>query len=337
MNEKLLKYHYVILGSDWDVYKIAYSSLSTKTDAEYFSNPNQKLNKFLAKIYKFHSSRRINNLFYLPGKSLWNRWLFHFNEYGSKPFCFVIFGRWHDMGDEIGLEAFLRNNYPNCKIVWFVQDLFSLQRSYFRRLPFDPQKEKNKYDLIVSYDRGDCRQYDFEYHPTVFTTVPIDSSSIGEKCDIYFLGKAKNRLTLILKYYTLLSDLGFNCSFYLIGVPESEREIKSGLHYISEPFTYMENLKHVQSCNCVLEIMQDNAVGCTFRTWESLGYKKKLITNNLGIRNEPFFDPNTIYVLDDNFNPDDLSRFIKQEGITYKDNSFMEPMNLLYFIDKKLV
>ena len=82
--------------------------------------------------------------------------------------------------------------------------------------------------------------------------------------------------------------------------------------------------------------MQDNAVGCTFRTWESLGYKKKLITNNLGIRKELFFDPNTIYVLDENFKPSDLSSFIKREIITYRDNSFMEPINLLLFIDKKL-
>jgi hypothetical protein len=47
----------------------------------------------------------------------------------------------------------------------------------------------------------------------------------------------------------------------------------------------------------LVDVQQKNQDGLTFRIFEALGYKKKLITNNQDIVTYDFYNPNNIFVI----------------------------------------
>lgn len=60
--------------------------------------------------------------------------------------------------------------------------------------------------------------------------------------------------------------------------------------------SYEETLQEVQYANCILEIVQEGQYGISWRTVEAFTYNKKLLTNNEGIKNNPFYNSEYIHV-----------------------------------------
>lgn len=50
----------------------------------------------------------------------------------------------------------------------------------------------------------------------------------------------------------------------------------------------------------MIDIQRDDQIGLSFRVFEALGYRKKLITTNIDIVNYDFYNPQNILVLDPN-------------------------------------
>jgi len=129
----------------------------------------------------------------------------------------------------------------------------------------------------------------------ILTIKSINDENIPQS-DVYFVGSAKDRLELIFDVFHQLKQEGITCDFYLSGVPSSKKIKDAGIHYIHK-MSYIENLKHVVRTKCILEIVQGNAKSSTLRTWEAIMYDKKLLTNNLTIANDYYYDENYISLL----------------------------------------
>lgn len=56
----------------------------------------------------------------------------------------------------------------------------------------------------------------------------------------------------------------------------------------------------IQENSVLLELKRSDNNGCTFRSIDCIGMKKKLITNNKDIVNEDFYSPNNILIIDEN-------------------------------------
>jgi hypothetical protein len=63
----------------------------------------------------------------------------------------------------------------------------------------------------------------------------------------------------------------------------------------------------------VLDIPISNQAGISIRTIETIGAKKKLITTNKNVHFEQFFSPESILIIDENIDEQDLVGFIKKE------------------------
>lgn len=57
-------------------------------------------------------------------------------------------------------------------------------------------------------------------------------------------------------------------------------------------------LGKMKDSTIMIDIQRPEQVGLTFRVFESLGYRKKLITTNKDVVNYDFYNPNNILVLD---------------------------------------
>ena len=54
-------------------------------------------------------------------------------------------------------------------------------------------------------------------------------------------------------------------------------------------------IDHVRKCAAVLDLVKEGQVGITVRTLEDVFYKKKVITNNIAVRNTDLYRFGNIY------------------------------------------
>ena len=92
---------------------------------------------------------------------------------------------------------------------------------------------------------------------------------------------------MLMKTKTVLF-MGITLFLLMVGVG-CEKEEKLSLNEINQLNIKSETL---------LDINREFQSGLSFRIFECLGYKKKLITTNQDVINYDFYNPNNIYILD---------------------------------------
>ena len=325
------KSNFVILGSDWDLYKYSYADVMNLPNVIY-TTPKNIFGK-LYLLFKIHFSIKINSICRLPFKHQWRKLFNGFEFNNAKPICFLFFANWNQLDDELLLVNYFKEKYKGCKCVLFFQDIFSTQKKLYSRQPYDVDELKRKYDIIISYDRVDSVKYGFLYHPTVLSYTQIDCNDIIP-CDVFFIGKAKDRLKVVTDVFKKLKDLGCVCRFILLDVPEDQQVYKDEIIYTNEFITYYENLKYMCASKCLLEVLQTGAVGFSFRTLEAVLYGKKILSNNKTMSDLPFYTSNNVFLFDtiDDITSDMVKLIKDGNRVCYDFKERYSPKSLLTFI-----
>ncbi len=322
-----MKYNYVFFCADVDYHRISNLDLEGHSDIRTLYSYIDTKNPLLIGMYRLHTSPKTNKYFKLPWQSIWNGMAFRGQFPENKPICFVFNAR--SVWLLNGVDKYLRKKYPGCRIVAHFTDL--VRYAY----PKEVEKLVEKLDLCLSFDHADAEKYGMGYYPLVYSPYDVpDDPEIAES-DVYFVGKAKDRLPQILTAYEKLRDAGLKCEFYITGVAPENQKYADEIHYCGQ-MSYVENLKHVKKSKCLLEIMQGGGHGYTLRVCEAIMYDKKLITDNPEIAGAPFFAPERISVFRD-VNDIDPS-FVTAEPLVaefgWKDR--LSPLRLLEYIDERI-
>lgn len=280
----MFRYNYVVFGNDGSLMRAAYNDCKKNNQTRYIETLD--INSAFAKIlFKYHTSPRINKLFRMPFRGMWNKFSFRNSFKNDLPICFIFFGNDTRRIDN-GLIEYLRNHYKGCKIVSFCQDLIRTYGDEF-------EKNKAKFDYVFSFDHGDVQKYALRYQPLVYSKIALEMPDETYKSDVYFLGKAKDRLEQIIGIYEYLSNLGLNCKFFVTGVKKEDQKYADKIQYC-DGMTYLENIKYVMATKCMVEIMQGGGLGYTIRYAEALTYGKKIITDNAKVVEAPFYNDSFI-------------------------------------------
>lgn len=155
--------------------------------------------------------------------------------------------------------------------------------------------EKKYFDKILSYDKLDCKKYNLIHLSNFYQK---SSSNLEIKQDVYSLMIEDGKRRIILeKIANILKSINKSYSFSLY----TKKNIKSDLINItSEKIPVVEMIRRMEESRVIVEILRGANKGCTFRTIDCIGLKKKLITNNLNIIDEDFYNPNNILVIAEN-------------------------------------
>lgn len=312
-----------------DYMDIMFEDLKNLQNVRYISDPMEYYNysKDIKILHKLHHDGRLNHFFSLPFKSIWSKYYFHNDFKDERPICFIFLMRWLIKGRGFFLE-YLKHKYPNCKMIVYFEDLVNTK-------PIDLQLINKYIDFAISYDENEAQKYGFLYYPTPYSKKAINTQN-NISYDLYFCGGAKNRYSTIVDTYKYITSFNIKSSFEVFRLPKKETKYK-GINYISQMIPYEDYLKKVMIANCILEIMQTNALGYTLRTWDAIAYNKKLLTNNPQILTAPFYKKeqfcyfSKVEDIDTNFIKEPLPNDFHNEYI-----SKLSPINLLQFIENKL-
>lgn len=328
-----IKHKFVVLGNGNDWCEISYADIK--------KNPNAKLmnrrlpcpyDKFLSRIAKLHYSQTLSHYFDLPWKEKWF-------SYFAKCMCLnenerlviIVFDK-HLFANDINFLSFLKRHFKNVKLVYVFTNIFLKSGAFANNFL---NEIKKYYDLVYTYDFGDADKYDFQYFPNVYSAMRNPSIISTRKC--FFVGKAKDRLNMLLSVYERMKSTGIDCDFHIVGVPLEKQQYKESIVY-NKVLPYKQVVEKVQESCCLLDITQGESEGFTLRVNEAVYYDKLLITNNKSVKKAPFYNPDYIKIIS---SPEDIDQtvFEKWKSVNYslEDKKYFAVESFLLKIENDLM
>ena len=152
----------------------------------------------------------------------------------------------------------------------------------------------NYFDTVYSYDKQDVAKYGFKK-----LTNYIFTENRSKDYDYLFFNISTNdhRFPLIenLAGYLKRHDWSYTIKVYN-GTPFETEHVEP----ITTQLSISEVEKLILNSKIIVEIQRNDQIGLSFRIFEALGYRKKLITTNKDVVNYDFYNPQNILVIDEN-------------------------------------
>lgn len=183
----------------------------------------------------------------------------------------------------MNLIKYINHLNPNLRVIawyWNIVDEYTL-----------PQNVKGTCEFW-SFDPDDCHKYNMKFNHQYYFKSLIKEQRPAEY-DVFFCGSDVGRGKKLVELYNELKKQNVHAVFKIVK-PKSELIPKE---LVSAPIPYDELQKCNMSSKALLEIIRSGQVGATIRLMESLFLKKKFITDNQSVVDEPFYNERNIFVL----------------------------------------
>lgn len=251
--------------------------------------------------------RRVSRKTNIPDKSFWySNQLKHLHKFET-----IIV---HISMETLEPVFYLRKLYPDKRIIaWYCNVVFNTTNPNLIR------------DIaeVWSFDQEDCKKHNMKFNHQYYFKTYIPDIMPKPEYDVYFCGVEWGRLDKILNIYDTLNEQGISNKFRIVGesIKSTTSQGRWGtrpipLDLYSENFISYDQMKtEAYKAKAILEINKTDQTGSTLRQMEAMFFQKKLITDNKNIVNEPYYDPNNIFILGyDNISklPDFINSSINQ-------------------------
>ncbi|ATD08976.1 hypothetical protein PPIS_a4335 [Pseudoalteromonas piscicida] len=179
-------------------------------------------------------------------------------------------------------------------------------------------------DKVWSFDPKDCESYGYHYKPLFYSENFITSQK--HQYDLSFIGTLHGDRYLVVNkvlenLYGLKTYKFFYCPSKLMFLFHKYISRKWWSVRFSdvdfEPLKPAEVNSVLASSFAILDVHSPNQSGLTMRTIETLGNGKKMLTTNLNIKEEHFYDETYVKCFDrsnlDQLTPEELEKFVKSK------------------------
>ena len=207
----------------------------------------------------------------------------------------------------------LKKKYQNLKIAYVFTNV--VDKSFPKNTHRIVSLIKDTFDYVFAFDKRDVTKYGLDFSYLVFEPEQIQKKE--EENDVFLVAKAKDRLTEILNIYNKCINDKLKIEFYVNALSQKDYAFveKFNIHP-NQVLSYEEVISQVLKTKCIVDIMQKNSQGVTLNVVEGIIFNKKIISNNVNLINEPFYDPSRIYIIGDR--KDSIKSFLETPIKDYK-------------------
>lgn len=231
---------------------------------------------------------------------------------------FLIYGNW----------KYKINNYdliilPSRKSSKYAVDI--IKKKYHKRVvvwywnivtknELSPSYCKRKGCETWSFDKEDCKKYGMMFGDTYYFDdfyVNSDSKKTDDKYSMFYVGinrPGRNKILNDLK--NVLNNNNLKYKFVLTSYPNDSKKLKKQFDI---RLKYSEVVYYINNSSSVLDLNRNNQSGLTLRPLEALFYGKKLITNNVFIKDYMIYNNKNIYIIGEE--EQDLITFLKKDFV----------------------
>lgn len=219
----------------------------------------------------------------------------------------------------------MKEIYPTARFVLYLWDSINNVPLIERKFQF--------FDVLYSFDPKDCESHkNLRYRPLFFLDYynGLCAEKPSEK-KCFFLGTLNGDRPHVLWSLHLALHDGYFLDYWLFIRSALELFMRKlfdrSLRYldsdrlIGTAMTPAIIAERVSAAAAVVDIEHPNQTGLTMRTFEVLASGRKLITTNRHVKNESFFDPSRVLVID-RFSPIVPISFLESEFIPLPEEFF---------------
>ncbi|RZJ29016.1 MAG: hypothetical protein EOO48_08525 [Flavobacterium sp.] len=160
-----------------------------------------------------------------------------------------------------------------------------------------PRKDKviHFFDKVFSYEKKDVKDFNLQFLTNfIYREKPQTSTA---EYDAFTVMSSDYRVAALKKLAAFFETRGVKAKLIVSG--KNRGDASSSIEYIDRRMSLEEASDEVQKSRILVDIHKYGVQnGLTFRVFEAMGFRKKLITTNADIVNYDFYDPNNICVID---------------------------------------
>lgn len=169
---------------------------------------------------------------------------------------------------------------------------------------FDYTNMIKYFDKVFSFDYNDCKNNKLVNYLPLFYTDDYASISLDSqkhlKPQAFFLGvKHSNRPVILTEIADTFEALNFNYKFYLyVGFRGKIKSLFKKYKYISlaRPKKIAEFREEYSKSSVIIDVSSPTQSGLPIRIIEAVGANKKIITTNINIKNEAFYNSSNVFI-----------------------------------------
>ena len=199
------------------------------------------------------------------------------------------------------IKAFAKLKFSGRKILFFRNQVTK------RNLKWDFDTLKKLGIEIWSYNLGDCKRYGFKYNNETLSYKRL--CGVAEKdeetYDLVFIGDNKNREGTLIELDNYCKNNNLNNYFYVMNAPNLKNNQCKNNAYMD----YRDYVKIIHKTKAILDLVEKDNYGLTFRPIEALFLNKKLITNYFELQELDYQQSNVLYLDEQS----DIKVFLQRE------------------------
>ena len=156
------------------------------------------------------------------------------------------------------------------------------------------------FDEIFSFDKNDCRKHGFRLI-TNYNYLAEKPYHKNPQFDLIYLASFDDRLKILYKILEKLDALGLNYKYFIVGKKTWKKQISGKTDknriYTRKRIQHDDIPQYYNEGKVLLDLVRKNQDGLSFRIFEAMALKKKIITNNTTISEYDFYNPQNILIL----------------------------------------
>ena len=186
---------------------------------------------------------------------------------------------------------------------------------YINSVDFADRKAPHHYKGLdcefYTFDPIDAKKFGIKFKPYFYPEeymVDCDEK-VDIKQDVFFVGVDKDRLGIIKDLHKKFEQMNLTDKLMIVATPHKKYS-RSDEKWLAKRVPYEKIAENIKQSRAILDIVQSGQSGITLRPMEAMFYNKKLITNNIYIKEYDFYNPRNIFILQER-NISELKEFLE--------------------------
>lgn len=168
-----------------------------------------------------------------------------------------------------------------------------------------------------TFDGNDANYYRLNLASQFHCFNEIDNEKKKIEHDLVFVGANKDRLETLLQLDAFCKENTIKNKFIIVSEEiRIQNEIKNGGIHCSRWMDYLDVIDLTKKSSAILDIVHGGQIGMTMRVMEAIFFDKLLVTNNIEITKQPFYDKKNIFVIGID-NMKELKKFLSSGNAKY--------------------
>lgn len=195
-------------------------------------------------------------------------------------------------------RADLFNKSTIIKIKKYTKNLIANFNDHVDKFP-RIKKVAPYFDKVFSFQKTDVERYGFNFLTNfIYIKEPIiKDSNLKVKWRVFNVSRLDRRVDFFEKISKSLNKLKISNRIIVVGNSKLRKNKIHNLDHTTLHIPIEEVQDLIMKSDVMLDVCRNDQSGLSFRIFESMMYRKKLITNNADVLNYDFYNPNNILVV----------------------------------------